>query len=138
MKNTKRIKLQIGIAAFLVVTAVSLVFAFAGYSPFKTNQDGQTYGSLEGHTIEDAPNLISARGIDGTIGYVKGTDVFEPTPSSPEEAVKRQLEKEARGLYTVPLYDSDGKTVIGEFMMGTGKESPEEVEAFISDRLDQN
>ncbi len=47
-----------------------------------------------------------------------------------------QLEKDARGLYTIPLYESDGKTVIGEFLMGNG--SPEEVEAFINSRLNKN
>ena len=136
----KRIKLQICIVVFLLVTAITLVFAFADFSPFKTNQNGQTYGSLSGHTSEDSPNLIWARGIDGTSGYVKSSDLFGPTPSSPEEALKLQELEEAKGLYTIPLYDSDGETVIGEFMMGggNGKYEQAEIEEFIASRLNES
>jgi hypothetical protein len=113
------------------------VFVLATDSPLEKNENGQTYGSVSGRSIEDVPDLVAARGIDGiTVGYVKSTDLFSPLPSSPEEAVKMQLEKDARGLYTIPLYESDGKTVIGEFLMGNG--SPEEVEAFINSRLNKN
>ncbi len=131
----KRTKFYVAILIFLLISAVSLAFVFAGYSPFELNQDGQTYGSVSGH-LESPPDLIKALGIDGTTGYVKSTDVFEPLPSSPEEAVKQQLEKDAKGLYTVPLYDTDGKTVIGEFVVGSGSE--EEIKAFIDSRLKNN
>ncbi|WP_144940629.1 hypothetical protein [Paenibacillus sp. 32O-W] len=62
------------------------------------------------------PDLIRAEGGDGVVGYVKASDM-NPSFSSPEEAIANQEAIEEIGYRSIPLYDSDGKTVIGEFKM---------------------
>ena len=103
-----------------------------GIPDFPVNDRGQTFGS-GGYGI-DSPDLILATGIDGTFGYVLSTDLHSygpglDEPQSPEEALiyMKQFEElvkdaQARGdvyVYYIPLYDSDGQTIIGEFGMGT-------------------
>ncbi|WP_313894539.1 hypothetical protein [Psychrobacillus sp.] len=58
---------------------------------------------------------MSAIGIDGTTGYVKKEDLDGPIPKTPEEAVKLTNEAKPR---EIPLYDFDGETVIGKFIVG--------------------
>ena len=98
---------------------------------FPFNQSGQSYGSSmdsDGDTIVH-PDLIAAIGIGHIEGYVLKTDL-EGTgplarPQTPEEAIiymelldELIADAKARGdeyLYYIPLYEPDGKTVIGEF-----------------------
>ncbi|MDR2569768.1 MAG: hypothetical protein LBD23_05665 [Oscillospiraceae bacterium] len=102
-----------------------------GIPDFPVNERGQTFGS--GGFGSDNPDLILATGDDGTIGYVLRTDLFSYGPSldepqNPEEALiyMKQFEElvkeaQARGaayVYYIPLYDSDGQTIIGKFGMG--------------------
>lgn len=64
--------------------------------------------------------LILAQGEDGTLGYVRNTDIGEPAPESPEAALAMEAERRASG-YTgryINLYDADGVTVIGRFFIG--------------------
>jgi len=75
------------------------------------NEQGQTYGT-EG---SDKPDLIAAEGIDGTLGYVLRSDAEPPEFKTPEEALEWQEKNKDRKA--IPLYDSDGITVIGEFEM---------------------
>ncbi len=93
---------------------------------FPVNANGQTYGSsLEAVSVETEPDLIAAIGIDGTEGYVLSKDLQEPSPKTPEEAVaqtkeieKAALAAKAKGsniVREIPLYDVDGRTVIGKF-----------------------
>lgn len=75
-----------------------------------TNEKGQTYGSGEGVEIEsDLPELVAAIGTNGEIGYVARADLgavaADPTAAVQEVATPR----------TVPLYDKDGSTMVGEF-----------------------
>ncbi|MNC41611.1 hypothetical protein D3C75_903850 [compost metagenome] len=67
--------------------------------------------------MEEAPDLVSAAGVDGTSGYIKITDMFEESPKTPEEAIKQQEQRIAAGDRYIPLYDKDGKTVIGKFVV---------------------
>lgn len=82
---------------------------------YQINKYGQTYGSsLYAVSAETEPDLIIAKGIDGTIGYVYSADLYGKEPKNPEEAIIMQkLNKDK--IRTIPLYASDGKTVIGEF-----------------------
>lgn len=83
---------------------------------YPQNEKGQTYGSaLDAPSYEGEPDLIKAYGIDGTIGYVKKEDLDGPMPKTPEEAVR--LTKEAKPR-EIPLYDVDGETIIGKFIVG--------------------
>lgn len=102
----------------LALTAGVLLAARADagdeYSPpdrtFPRNEAGQTYGSALDAAVE--PDLIEAYGSNGTLGYVKKTDLYGELPSSPAEA----LESKARTREAIPLYAADGVTVVGEFV----------------------
>jgi len=98
---------------------------------FPVNAFGQTYGS--GGFGAQSPDLILATGIDGIVGYVLRSDLDGETgpvirPNNPDEAAlymekleELAAEARARGewfVYTIPLYASDGRTVIGEFAIG--------------------
>ncbi|WP_434510355.1 hypothetical protein [Desulfitobacterium sp. AusDCA] len=86
---------------------------------FQINQNGDTYGSLaDVNTPGEEPDLVLAKGEDGTEGYLKLKDMWGEQPNNPEEAVaymKKQEEEKAKGHKYIPLYASDGKTVIGKF-----------------------
>lgn len=76
-------------------------------------------------SVETEPDLIAAVGIDGIESYVYSQDLQDDMPKTSEEAVARtQALKNAQSLKksdeptvvkTIPLYDVDGKTVIGKF-----------------------
>ncbi|HZK71341.1 MAG TPA: hypothetical protein VFD03_07465, partial [Clostridia bacterium] len=55
-------------------------------------------------------------GIDGTDGYMKLKDLNKDQPNNPEEAVA-YMEKMKNGptYWDIPLYASDGETVVGKF-----------------------
>lgn len=86
---------------------------------FPKNENGQTYGSAADATSPyTEPDLIKAYGVDGTIGYVMKKDLDGEMPKTPEEALAKQ--RNAPASRTIPLYDVDGKTVIGEFKISNG------------------
>ena len=75
---------------------------------------------VESMPLRLAPGLLLAQGEDGTLGYVRATDLGEPQPKTPEEAVALMAERKASG-YTgryINLYAPDGVTVIGRFHVG--------------------
>ena len=106
---------------------------------FNVNDNGQTYGSaiLSEHEAAIYPDLVLALGIDGVEGYVLKDDLDGTGPLSkprnPDEALVYMdqvdeliaatmakaklldLESHEVFLYYIPLYASDGITVIGEF-----------------------
>ena len=87
---------------------------------YQVNEFGLTYGSgMYADSFETEPDLIYAQGKDGNFGYVFKTDLQGPVPSTPEEALAIM---ERRGTtWSIPLYLRDGRTVIGEFIMGGGE-----------------
>jgi hypothetical protein len=86
---------------------------------FQKNENGQSYGSTaDARSSNEEPELIQAYGIDGNIGYVLKKDLDGEKPKSSEEAVAKQLN--APASRTIPLYDVDGKTVVGEFKISKG------------------
>jgi len=108
-----------GILTFDSIPAIANILRPTTDSIFPVNQNGETYGSLgDVNTPGKEPDLVSAKGEDGTEGYLKLEDMWGEQPNNPEEAVaymKRQEEEKARGHKFIPLYASDGKTVIGKF-----------------------
>ena len=84
---------------------------------YSVNGNGKTYGNgpYPAGEIQE-PDLIRAHGVNGVEGYVKSSDM-SPSFSTPEEALAYQKEIEKVGYLSIPLYESDGKTVIGEFTM---------------------
>lgn len=78
-------------------------------SEYKINENGEKYGSeLYADVCGELPDLILAEGKNGEIGYVRNIDL-NPEPKTIEEAIA--LNK----ITEIPLYSSDGKTVIGVF-----------------------
>lgn len=95
---------------------------------FKTNQKGQTYGSI---TVvgqqEVEPDLISALATNGKLGYVNNTELKAASghPSqfkSPADAIKWQNANGKRAV-SIPVYEEDGVTKVGQFVL---KPSPDE------------
>lgn len=82
---------------------------------FSRNESGQTFGSLKGILDVDAPDLVQAVASDGTEGYVLKTDLMEPLPADPQEAVR--LSEVKRPDRTIPLYDLSGKSTLGWFVV---------------------
>ena len=84
---------------------------------YPKNGFGETFGSLSQAIADvDAPNLISAVGINGVEGYVRSSDLLLPLPKSPAEALLANKNARVRFL---KLYAVDGKTVIGAYKSGT-------------------
>ena len=83
---------------------------------FPINENGQTYGSASACNYEDLPDLIQAVGTNGKEGYVYRTDLECEQPNNPEEAV--EYVKRWQKSRTIPLYENDGITIIGDFKFG--------------------
>ena len=87
---------------------------------YPVTQNGETYGSyLDRHTVGYAPELISAVGVDETLGYVRLED-FAPEFDTLEEEEQWQDEVDKDNL--IPLYDLEGN-VIGQYALGTRQEA---------------
>jgi hypothetical protein len=89
----------------------------AAYSSVHTtawgvNARGQTYGVVNSH---GTPDLIAVIATNGKTGYAYGAQLFhvQPNYTSPADAVAGQNNQQQ---FTVPVYESDGQTVIGEFV----------------------
>lgn len=125
------------IVVFLVVLvmgisigAIAFVSANTQNDPSKSpvpdypkNKSGLTYGSsLYSPSQDKDPDLIKAYGVDGTLGYVRSKDLHnDVVPKTPEEALAQQakdsVDKE------IPLYDVEGKKVIGKFRISSSDSS---------------
>lgn len=80
---------------------------------FAENANGETYGSaLSSDTIGTEPDLNTAVGTNGVNGYVK-TEELTPEVSTIEEALAQMGENGS--IRTIPLYDVDGTTILGQF-----------------------
>lgn len=83
---------------------------------YLTNESGLTYGSsMYATSLEEEPDLIAAYGIDGTQGYVFKKDLNGEMPQTPKEAVEITIQNNKTEARIIPLYEKDGKTIIGEF-----------------------
>ena len=95
---------------------------------YATNEHGLTYGSAADATSPGGePDLIAAMTTDGRDGYVRKTDLDDADGTtaaasftSPEDALAWQAERQAMGDIAIPVYERDGTTVIGEFVVGNG------------------
>lgn len=80
---------------------------------YKVNENKETYGlGIQVITLGKYPDLIQAMGVDGTVGYIKYSDLML-TPKTPEEALAQQNINR-----TISLYQNDGKTIIGSYEIG--------------------
>lgn len=101
-------------AATVVVPRGEVQASSAPAQLYSINANGQSYGSeLSASDPSQAPDLISAYGIDGTLGYVKKTYLMAYQLASP--AASRKLTLEQFKGADIPLYSSDGITVLGKY-----------------------
>lgn len=95
---------------------------------YKVNENGETYGAGDPYSGDVDLVAVLGRAADGSPvdGYARAADLlaFSPDhpgePANPEQALEWQnelAEKYPDG-WTVPLYESDGTTVIGKFQVG--------------------
>lgn len=83
-----------------------------------TNEAGETYGSALASALSGTEyDLVSAIGIHGVQGYIRSTD-RPKSAASPEEALARVPQDRY-----IPVYEADGKTIIDEFLIGSGIEN---------------
>lgn len=79
-------------------------------TPWAVNERGQTYGV---ENDNGSPDLISAYATNGLVGYVLAAELDGPQPANPSEALTFTSPP-----MTIPVYESDGITVIGSFSRG--------------------
>lgn len=114
--------LVVGILVAAALLIVLLLVTHASESDkYSVNENGETFGSIESAFVEsDAgrvldeslfPDLILVENRDGLVGYVRREDFIIDYPVSPEDA--ERVNEEAR--QPIPMYESDGITVIGSF-----------------------
>lgn len=95
---------------------VETTYVRAVQTPWGVNANGDTYGV----TNDDGdPDLVAVQATNGRSGYAYATEIEGPTPTSPAEALAQQEANEGKSR-SIPVYESDGETVIGEFVMGPG------------------
>ena len=93
---------------------------------YSMNEYGQTYGSaMFAESIDDRPDLMSTMGTNGVAGYIYSAELEKDNPKTPAEALaKQEMYDELIAnwdgeapivIRTIPLYASDGKTVVGEY-----------------------
>lgn len=85
------------------------------------NEHGQTYGVMN---ERGTPDLVAVIATNGREGYVLGTELDGATGvtaardfTSPEDALAWQEERKGK-VFILPVYESDGVTEIGEFVIG--------------------
>lgn len=95
----------------------------------RTNESGQTYGSnlaIESHSMDENGNpndldLILVEADNGKTGYAYKEDFYDISnqPKNPEEAVEYMKNFEKYNNRVIPVYEKDGKTVIGSYKIGS-------------------
>ena len=75
-----------------------------------TNERGQSLGTAD--TTEALPDLVAAIATNGRTGYINSTTLDTEMPTNPAQAAATGR---TQAPPTVPVYDRDGVTVIGEF-----------------------
>lgn len=109
-----------GSIAFAEDSARSRVPSGLATTIWPTNEKGMTYGSSMNATCpEDEPDLIQAEATNGRRGYVLRSDPEGPIPKSPQEALALQVAQAGRDE-VIPVYESDGTTIIGSFIIQHG------------------
>jgi hypothetical protein len=124
--NLVRFGIPAAMLAAGIASGVSVSGAFAneGAAPppdanYRTNESGETYGSAaDAPTPEQEPDLIEAYATNGRVGFVRREDLTDPLPTSLEEA--RQISARPPQSRAIPVYEVDGKTVIGQFVIEGG------------------
>lgn len=91
---------------------LTVTYSSVRKTPWGVNEDGQTFGVVNG---KGAPDLVAVLATNGKVGYASARALEGPTPTSPSEALAWQ--DGAQLDVDVPVYESDGRTVIGKFVV---------------------
>lgn len=86
-------------------------------TPWGVNAKGETYGV---QNASGTPDLIAVEATNGLTGYAYERGLAEARGDNvrtPEEALAWQEENQGKS-FSVPVYRSDGETLIGEFVIG--------------------
>ena len=89
---------------------LSVTYSSVRTTAWGVNESGQTYGVANAN---GTPDLVSVAAPNGKVGYVDRRELEGPTPTSPTEALAWQNGPQED--VQLPVYESDGKTVIGLF-----------------------
>jgi hypothetical protein len=91
---------------------------------FGVNANGQTYGTGIGRDLDERPELLAVIASNGIAGYAYTAELNEAsgltaTGDSSMNADEAQAWQESRRgkTFSVPVYESDGETPIGEFLI---------------------
>ncbi|USQ77433.1 peptidase M56 family protein [Ornithinimicrobium cryptoxanthini] len=101
---------------------VTTTYVSTEVTEWGVNAKGETFGV---HNENGEPDLVTVIATNGQIGYAYVAEMNAaggPAPSSPEEALVQQQERLGK-TFSVPVYESDGETVIGELVIG-GSDDP--------------
>jgi hypothetical protein len=93
------------------------------------NASGQTYGASGwSESPEDEPDLIAARATNGRTGYILNTDqsIIDMTGGVTQAEIDDYIANTGRADRLIPVYESDGRTVIGEFLI-VGLDTQEQI-----------
>lgn len=110
---------------------ITTTYVSTAVTPWGVNANGDTYGV---ENEKGTPDLIAVQTTDGTPGYVYATDLQKadgPKSTSAPDPLTQQWGTE-NDAFTVPVYQADGDTVIGEFLTdgsSTGTADPADVSA---------
>ncbi len=85
------------------------------------NANGDTYGVLGSDAGE--PDLVAVEATNGRSGYVYASELAGYTPTSPDDAAAWMAEH-GDEVRIIPVYESDGETVVGEFHQGGATDQP--------------
>ncbi len=88
--------------------------SFSKHTPteFGVNADGKTFGGV---TEKGTPDLVAVIATNHREGYAYAKDLEGPMPKNPAAAPHR--DQTHGGELVIPVYTSDGHTVIGQFVL---------------------
>ncbi len=88
-------------------------YSTVAVSAWGVNASGQTYGAANQNGI---PDLVAVQATNGRDGYVYAYQLYPPAPKTLKQALAQNNAPPTK----MTVYESDGKTAIGEFISGNG------------------
>ena len=84
-------------------------------SSFKLNISEKELTERE--DLYESKNMIAAVGMNNVEGYISIDDLYGDIPQNPDEALAMQRKRQKSDLQyrLIPLYDTDGETIIGDY-----------------------
>jgi hypothetical protein len=92
---------------------LTATYSTVAVSAWGVNASGQTYGAANQNGI---PDLVAVQATNGRSGYVYAYQLYPPGPKT----IKQALAQNSAPPTRMTVYESDGKTAIGEFITGNG------------------